>query len=86
MLHLITLNNTHIHTRYGFSGGGIGPSQISLHCNTKYSEQKASMTPEGIAPAIPSSGQPQTHAFDSVNTRVIYELLSCGANFFRLHI
>jgi hypothetical protein len=76
--HLITLNNTHTHTRYESSGRGIGPSHRPLHYNTQYSQEKASMLPEGFALAIPASEQPQTPALDRTTTRVISEVLSQG--------
>jgi hypothetical protein len=39
------------------------------------------MPPERFAPAISTSGQPQTHALDRATTRVISELLSQGNEF-----
>jgi hypothetical protein len=39
------------------------------------------MHPEGFAPAIPQSKQPQTHALDRANIGVISELLSQGNEF-----
>ena len=80
MLHLITLidTHTHTHTRYDSSGRGIGPSHRPVHYNTRYSQQKASTSPEGFAPAIPASEQPRPPALDRATTRVISEVLSQG--------
>jgi len=64
LLHLITLSDTHTHTRARAVGPpvrGIGPSQSHLPDNTHLLQETA-MSPARFEPAIPKSMRPQTYA------------------------
>jgi len=68
-MRLVTLNDTHAHTRWDYSGKGIGSSQRPLPENTQHSQETDIHVPSaGFEPAIPARERPQTHALGRAAT------------------
>jgi hypothetical protein len=75
MLHLITLNDTHIHTlgRTHLDEGSARRRGLYLTTHTTQKRQ-ASMYPVGFEPAIPAIKLPQIHVFRPQPLRLAYLL------------